>query len=241
MAPNARFWALTAIASLIVLRRAGPSPIRSHRPRRAGIRCARSSPWATRIAKWRQAKDEAAKEAQDAALRPILGQARLGLQEIPPGRGDQVRFVRAVLNGTGAGFDAVRFRTPATGEEFQLLWEIVVPGNDYTRTLQAWNCVGVDGPAPVAEYFSRRDSFDLPGSGFPEENYCVSPYPGRPPLRPDSEYILWFDFTNDRAVPAFVKVRLTPAEETTSRVAGAQRAQARSREAGRSTSGTMSK
>jgi hypothetical protein len=176
-------------------------------------------------AKWWQTKDETAKETLDAALRPILGAARLGLQEIPAGRGDQVRFVRVVLNSTGAGFDAVRFRTPATGETFTPRLEIVVPGNNQTRNLQSWDIAGVDGPAPVVDNFSRRDNFDLPGSGFPEENYCVTSYVRGPPLRPDSEYIVWFDLRNDQVTPAFVKVALTTAGETTSpRMAGVQKA-----------------
>jgi len=163
-------------------------------------------------AKWRQAGDGAAKATWDAELRPILGRARPGLQEIPAGRGDQIRFVRVVLNSTGAGFDAVRFRTPATGEAYQLRWEIVVPGNDQTRNLQDWNIVGVEGPAPIAEDYSRRDSFDLPGAGFPEENFCITPYLRGSPLRPDSEYLLWFDLRGDQVTPAFVKVGLTTAE-----------------------------
>ncbi|MDR3618095.1 MAG: hypothetical protein P4L85_02005 [Paludisphaera borealis] len=162
--------------------------------------------------KRRQTKDEAAQEALDAGLRPILSRARLGLGEIPAGRGDQVRFVRVVLNSTGAGSDAVRFRTPATGEEFRLVWEIVVPGNNQTRNLQEWNIVSLDGPAPIAEFFSRRDSFDLPSSGFPDENFCITPYIRGQPLRSDAEYILWFDFTNDKPTPAFVKVGLTAVE-----------------------------
>ncbi len=174
---------------------------------------------------WRATKDEAAKEALDMSLRPILSQARLGLQEIPAGRGDQVRFVRVVLNGTGAGFDAVRFRTPATGEEFNLLWETVVPGSDQTRNLQGWNIASVDAPAPVVDGFSRRDSFDLPGAGFPDENYCASSHIGET-LRPDSEYILWFDLMrSDQTTPAFVKVRLTPVNASTPpQIAGIQKA-----------------
>ncbi len=174
---------------------------------------------------WRATKDEAAKDALDESLRSILGQARLGLQEIPAGRGDQVRFVRVVLNGTGAGFDAVRFRTPATGEEFNLLWETVIPGSDQTRNLQQWDIVGVDSTAPLVNGFSRRDSFDLPGAGFPDENYCASSHIGGT-LRPDSEYILWFDLIrSDQTTPAFVKVRLTPVRAPTPPpVIGAQKA-----------------
>jgi hypothetical protein len=176
-------------------------------------------------AKFWQTKDDAAKETLDADLRPILGQARPGLQEIPTGRGDQIRFFRVVLNSTGAGFDAVRFRTPDTGEQFNLRWEIVVPGNDQTRNLQGWNLVSLDGPAPIAEDFSRRDNFDLPGSGFPEENFCITPYIRGQPLRADSEYILWFDFKNDQVTPAFVKVGLTTTGELTPpRMTGFQKA-----------------
>ena len=176
-------------------------------------------------AKWWQTKDETAKETLNAALRPIVVAARLGLQEIPAGRGDQVRFVRVVLNSTGAGFDAVRFRTPATGATFTPRLEIVVPGNDHSRNLKSWDIVGVDGPAPVVDGFSRRDSFDLPGSGFPEENYCVTSSVSGPPLQPDSEYIVWIDLMNDQVTPAFVKVTLTTAGETISqRTAGFQKA-----------------
>ena len=164
---------------------------------------------------WRATKDEAAKDALDESLRSILGQARLGLQEIPAGRGDQVRFVRVVLNSTGAGFDAVRFRTPATGETFNLLWETVIPGSDQTRNLQQWDIVGVDSHPPLVDGFSRRDSFELPGAGFPDENYCASSHIGGT-LKPDSEYILWFDLIrSDQTTPAFVKVRLTPVRALT--------------------------
>ena len=167
------------------------------------------------------------KATLDAALGPIVRAARRGLQEIPAGRGDQVRFVRVVLNSTGAGFDAVRFRTPATGETYTLCLEIVVPGNDHTRNLKSWDLVGVDGPAPVVNGFSRRDDFYLPSSGFPDENYCASSHMSGP-LRPDSEYIVWIDLKNDQVTPAFVKVALTPAGATASqRMAGLPRAQGR--------------
>jgi hypothetical protein len=175
--------------------------------------------------KWRQSKDENARDALDAGLRPILRQARLGLQEVPASRGDQVRFVRMVLNSTGAGFDAVRFRTPATGESYRLVWEIVVPGNDQTRNLQDWNIVSAEGPAPIAEDYSRRDSFDLPGAGFPPENFCITTSLRGPSLRPDSEYYLWFDLKSDRVTPAFVKVAITPEGDVTApRSAAVQKA-----------------
>jgi hypothetical protein len=178
-------------------------------------------------AKWRETKDEDARDVLNEQLKPILGEARLGLQIIPAGRGDQIRFFRAVLNSTGARFDAVRFRTPATGETFRLRWEFVVPGNDQTRNLQAWNIVGLDGPAPTTDEFSRRDNFVLPSSGFPEENYSVSTYVRGQPLRSDSEYILWFDLVNDQVTPAFIKVGLTPEEPAPiPRTAGVQKARA---------------
>jgi hypothetical protein len=174
--------------------------------------------------KWWETKDQTAKEALDEALGPIVRAAERGLLEIPAGRGDQVRFVRVVLNSTGAGFDAVKFRTPATGEMFSPRLEIVVPGNDYTRNLRSWDLVGVDGAAPVVNDFSRRDSFDLPGAGFPEENYCVtSHFSGA--LRSVLEYIVWIDLKNDQATSVYVKVALTPAGEPTSqRTAGLTRA-----------------
>ncbi len=211
MTIRARSWRLTAAALLLVPL---PGLTASNQkqqvaPNRDQMRSILARGHANRE-QWRATKDEAAKDALDESLRSILGQARLGLQEIPTGRGDQVRFVRVVLNGTGAGFDAVRFRTPATGEEFNLLWETVIPGSDQTRNLQQWDIVGVDSPAPVVNGFSRRDSFDLPGAGFPDENYCASSHIGGA-LRPNSEYILWFDLIrSDQTTPAFVKVRLTP-------------------------------
>ena len=226
MRTHPRSWALAATSLLLVMS-AGTTYSNQNPPRapnRDELRKILALAHENRAA-WRRTEDEAVKEMLDASLRPILDRARPGLQEIPAGRGDQVRFVRAVLNSTGAGFDAVRFRTPATGETFQLRWEIVVPGNDYTRNLQGWNIVGVDGPAPIAESFSRRDSFDLPGSGFPEENYCVTPYIRGQALRPDSEYILWFDLVRDEVTPAFIKVGLTADEPMPPpRSAGVQKA-----------------
>lgn len=215
MSINTRFWTLMSTALLLVFSTGvGPSnPKQPVAPSRDEMRkiLARGHENRTR---WRHTKDEATRDALEAGLRPILGAARLGLQEIPTGRGDQVRFARVVLNSTGAGFDAVRFRTPATGEEFQILCEIVVPGNDETKNLICWNLVGVDGPAPSINEFSRRDNFELPGAGFPEENFCITPYSNGPLLRPGSEYLLWFDLKNEQPTPVFVKVRLTPSAET---------------------------
>jgi hypothetical protein len=225
MTPSARSWALATTTLFLVLVSGVTysNQLQQLEAHRAQMRKILAQGHENR-AKWWQTKDETAKETLDAALRPIVRAARRGLQEILAGRGDQVRFVRVVLNSTGAGFDAVRFRTPATGETFTLRLEIVVPGNNQTRNLQSWDLVGVDGPAPVVDNFSRRDNFDLPGSGFPEENYCVTSNMSGP-LRPDSEYIVWFDLRNDQVTPAFVKVALTTAEETTSqRMAGLPRA-----------------
>ncbi len=183
---------------------------------------------------WWKADDDG-KARLDQDLRQVLGRARPGLQEIPAGRGDQVRFVRVVLNSTGAGFDAVRFRTPATGESSSLRLEIVVPGNDATKNIQGWDIVGVDGPSPVVDNFSRRDSFDLPGSGFPDENFCITPYIRGPSLRPDAEYLLWIDLRTDAVMPAFVKVGLTPDEPAPPpRTAAVQKARAASQGAIRS-------
>jgi hypothetical protein len=224
---RARIWGLTATGLLLVLWAglASSNQRQQVAPNRDQMRKILAQGHENRV-KWRATKDEAVKDALEADLRPILGQARRGLQEIPADRGDQVRFSRVVLNGTGAGFDAVRFRTPATGEEFNLIWEIVVPGNDYTRNLQGWNIVGVDAPGPVTDEFSRRDSFYLPGAGLPDQNYCITPYVRGRPLRPDSEYILWFDLVrSDQTTPAFVKVRLTTAGEiTTPQMTGVQKA-----------------
>jgi hypothetical protein len=91
--------------------------------------------------------------------------------------------------------------------------------------LQQWDIVGVDSPAPLVDGFSRRDDFDLPGAGFPDENYCASSHIGGT-LKPDSEYILWFDLIrSDQTTPAFVKVRLTTAGSITpSPVSGVQKA-----------------
>jgi hypothetical protein len=224
MTANARTWAL-AMTTLYLVLASGMTYSNQQQlaPNRDQMRKILAQGHENR-AKWWQTKDETAKETLDAALRPIVVAARLGLQEIPAGLGDQVRFVRVVLNSTGAGFDAVRFRTPATGAPFTPTLEIVVPGNDHTRNLKSWDIMGVDGPAPVVDGFSRRDSFDLPGSGFPEENYCAtSSLSGQ--LQPDSEYIVWIDLMNDQVMPAFVKVALTTARETTSpRTAGFQKA-----------------
>jgi hypothetical protein len=225
MTPNAKSWAL-AMTTLFFVLASGvtySNQLQQLEAHRAQMRTILAQGHENR-AKWWQTKDNTAKEALDAALQPIVRAARQGLQEIPAGRGDQVRFVRVVLNSTGAGFDAVRFRTPATGETFTPRLEIVVPGDNQTRNLQSWDLVGVDGPAPVVVHYSRRDHFDLPGSGFPDRNYCVtSDMSG--PLRPDSEYIVWIDLRNDQATPAFVKVSLTTAGETTSlRMAGVQKA-----------------
>ena len=163
-------------------------------------------------ARWRESKNEAEKDAINEALRPIVLETRLGLQEVPTGRGDQVRFARAVLNSTGAKFDAVRFRTPDTGESFSLFYEIVVPGNVGSMNVREWGIVGVEGPSPVVDDWSRRDDFELPGVGFPEENVCITPYIRGEQLRPASEYILWFDLADDRPTPVYLKVKLTPAE-----------------------------
>jgi hypothetical protein len=216
MTIRARSWGLTATTLVLVLRAglALSDEKQQAAPDRDEMRKILARGHENRE-RWRATKDEDARGVLDADLRPILGRARPGLQEIPAGRGDQVRFVRVVLNGTGAGFDAVRFRTPATGEEFNLVWEVVVPGNDQTRNLQQWDIVGVDGPGPIVDGFSRRDSFYLPGADFPDENYCATSYI-RGTLRPGSEYILWFDLIrSDQATPAFVKVGLKTARETT--------------------------
>ncbi len=223
---NARFYVLAATTFLLILSAAvaQSNPKQQVAPNRDQMRKILAQGHENRE-KHRATKDEAVKEALDEALMPILMQARPGLLEIPATRGDQVRFSPVVLNGTGAWFDAVRFRTPATGEEFRLVWEIEIPGSIQTMNVQDRNIVSLNGPGPTTEYWSRRDDFYLPSSGFPDENVCITAYVQGPPLRSDSEYILWFDLRSDRPTPVFIKVGLTPTGEgSTPRMVGAQKA-----------------
>jgi len=227
MRDHRRSVALAATTLLLVASAglSGPTQGGQAAPKRDEMRVILAVGHQNRAMWWKADDDGKARLDQD--LRRLLGRARPGLQEIPAGRGDQVRFARVVLNSTGAGFDAVRFHTPATGESFSLRFEIVVPGNDATKNIQGWDIVGVDGPAPVVDNYSRRDNFDLPSSGFPDENFCITPYIRGPSLRPEAEYILWFDLRTDAVTPAFVKVGLTADEPAPPpRTAAVQKARA---------------
>jgi hypothetical protein len=155
--------------------------------------------------------DEATRTALDAEARRATLEGRLGFQEIPTGRGDQIRFVRALLNPDGAGLDAVRFRTPPSGAEYSLLWEFVVPGTAYSKNVVSWGIVDADAQrALIMDNYSRRDDMEIPGVGLPGQNYCMT-HSLREPLKAGTEYILWFDMNRpEEAVPIFVKARLDP-------------------------------
>ncbi len=167
--------------------------------------------------KCEQSKDEDVKQQLDTDLRPILLRARLGLQELTASRGDQIHFSRVVLNTTNTQFDAIRFRTPGTGEDFDLRVEIVVPGNAGNQILGSWGLIGVEGPSPALEDFSRRDNFELPSSGFPEENFAITPYVRGGNLRSNGEYILWMNLRSDQTSQAYIKIGIKPTEESAAR------------------------
>lgn len=132
-------------------------------------------------------------------------------QEMPAGRGSQVRFARAFLGADGAGFDAIRFRTPATGENFQLRFELVVPGNGDSQSIRGWNILALTGEIPpFSSDALRREDFELPGVGLPDDNVCFTQALATP-LAPATEYLIWFDLKSTEPVAVFVKVRLAAA------------------------------
>lgn len=148
----------------------------------------------------------------DAESARLVRGVRAGFQEIPTGRGDQVRFVRVLLNADGAGFDAIRFRTPAAGSGYAMKWEFITPGDMETRKVKAWNLLPAAGERPrIGEDWARRDDFELPGTGLPSDNFCLTQDLSGP-LQPGAEYLVWFDLKDDQPVPIFVKVRLDPVE-----------------------------
>ena len=146
----------------------------------------------------------------DFAARRQLTDLRGTFQEVPVGRGDQIRFARVFLSADGAGLDAIRFRTPPTGENFHPRLEFVCDGNADSRTVRSWNILPTSGEGPtIGPDSTQRENLEIPGVGLPRDNFAISrTLTG--PLAPATEYLVWFDLKHGDATPVFAKLRIDP-------------------------------
>lgn len=122
--------------------------------------------------------------------------------------GSTERFVRVTLNQHGTGFDGIRFTVPK-GEARDLVWAFAalqrnLPSNWYilprTGAMQGFRTFFRGGPGMK----------DVPWEEtvIPYEVY-VQPLTGGE-LKPEQEYLIWFNFYDQRPKDLYVMLKLVP-------------------------------
>lgn len=136
--------------------------------------------------------------------------------ELKPSGGTE-QFVRVTLNQHGTGFDGIRFTVPK-GEARDLVWAFAslprnVPSN--------WYNLARTGEMPGFRQFFRGG----PGmKGVPWEETLipyeiyVQPLAGGV-LKPEQEYLIWFQFYDARPKDLYVMVKLVPVGTTINSIA----------------------
>ena len=129
----------------------------------------------------------------------------------------EMNFTPVGLNASGAGFDAIRFRTKA-GYDWKLVWCFVYPppsrpDDPEWGNLGNWDIVRRNG---------GMRGFEGPGSSFSRAEYTGAPWSGKryvaiqelhsDPLMPDEEYLIWFRFGDERSAEMFAQICLVPRE-----------------------------
>jgi DnaJ-like protein C11, C-terminal len=160
--------------------------------------------------KWAALAQGGDKEATIELARRTIREMSPILPELSAATGDRARFVKFPFNSTRMGFDAVRFRTPSVGKEYQLFWDIVMPGDRESVNLRFLDILPVDGGFLIAANPQVRTDLRVPGVNLPENNFAMSRYLYGEKLRAGKEYILWFDLKTDEPTPGFINLRIEP-------------------------------
>jgi len=151
-------------------------------------------------------------EEQSKTIFPALQAAAARLPQLSFADVDGKRFASITLNrqpvtAAGARVDAVRLRVPAGGGD--LVWAFAIP-----RNCSSWYIIPASGSGPGFTNFLR-------GRHWRESTWPSDPS-YRPflqtlsaeALKPDADYLIWFEFTSEAPAAVHLAARFTPAPAT---------------------------
>jgi hypothetical protein len=160
--------------------------------------------------RWRALQEAGEKEAAIDRARRAIRETSPALPELTVATGDRARFARFTFNATRTGFDAIRIRTPSVGKEYQLFWDIVLPGDRESVNLRSLDILPVADGFLIPARPRVQTDVKVPGVDLPENNFAMSMYLFGEKLRAGKEYILWFDLKTDEPTPGFINLRIEP-------------------------------
>lgn len=121
----------------------------------------------------------------------------------------QTRWQQVTLNRLGKKVDALRFRTPAADAKNKLpdmTWVFAFP----KESVQVWYICPVEGQMQGFQNFFKLKPGGLKDTDVPADYGVIAQRLAANRLKPDTEYLLWFTFANDRAVDVHVAVSFVP-------------------------------
>jgi hypothetical protein len=139
-------------------------------------------------------------------LQSVAGGFRAVEVNTTPG---QARWQRVTLNRLGKKVDAVRFRTPpadAKNKPADMSWAFAFPKD----SVQVWYICPVEGQMQGFQNFFRLKPGALKNTDVPADHGVIAQRLAANRLKPDTEYILWFTFANDRPADVHVAVSFVP-------------------------------
>lgn len=117
------------------------------------------------------------------------------------------KFAKLTLNRHGKGFDAFRFRAPASDGKWDLEWEFLVPE---ARNFGGWYILAAEGELQGFMNFQSRRDYRVEGTELPAKNFAVlQSLPGGQ-LRGGKEYVIWFTFDDDQPLDFWIRLRMQP-------------------------------
>lgn len=122
-------------------------------------------------------------------------------------------YQATTVNAHGSGVDAIRFRTPKGESAWNMEWEFIEP---YGSSMTSWYIVPLTGTMDGFDVFRKVYNVEIEGLKLPESNSKISQELVGGHLKPDSEYLIWFDFENDQPVKMFVRIVLSVSAEAIS-------------------------
>lgn len=129
----------------------------------------------------------------------------------------EMNFTPLVLNASGAGFDAIRFRTKA-GYDWKMVWCFVCPPPSRTDdpewgNLRNWYIVRRNGGMRgFEELGSSSFGAEFKDAPWADKRYVTIQELHSDALMPDEEYLIWFHFKDERPAEMFAQICLVPRE-----------------------------
>lgn len=99
------------------------------------------------------------------------------------------KYMTLAMNPTQAGFDAIRFKTPAADHNWDLFWEFFT---DSSNKLHGWYILPREGELEGFSGYEHEYNVSVQGVELPEKNLHIKQSLTGGRLKPGTEYLIWF-------------------------------------------------